>query len=179
MLFLHQPSLVTWKIIKINTTTGEVIETEGKNTVVNTGRDLLIKDLFSLSGSAGVVALCPGASTTAADVTDTRLTHELIDTTGRKPLTNTNGDPLSASDIVDEEITISSCTYYKKIVAQAEWPAGEGTGHQFGEYMLNTSITSPATYNGTSGVMFNHYIDPSPAEKGADTAIQIQVTCRF
>jgi hypothetical protein len=179
MLFLHQPSHISWKIIKTNVKTGESVESEGKNLVTNAGRDLLLKDLFSLSGSAGVVALAPGASTTTADVSDTRLTHELIDTTGRKPLTNTNGDPLSASDIADEEITISSCTYYKKIVAQAEWPAGEGTGHQFAEYMLNSSITSPATYNGTSGTMFNHYIDPSPSTKGEDTAIQIQITVRM
>lgn len=181
MIQFEQPIHVTWSRKLIYTPTGEVLdESNGKNLVTNTGRDALIGLLFALSASAGVVAMAPGASATAADVSDTRLTHELIDTTGRKQLTNTNGDPLSLSDIADEETTISSCTYYKKIVVQAEWPSGEGTGHQFAEYMLNTSINSPATPTTVEGVMFNHYIDPSPVPaKGADTAIQIQATVRF
>ena len=173
------PVRVEWKIIE-EMSDGLVLEREGLNLITNAGRDLLLKDLFMLSGSAGVVACGVGASSTTADVSDTHLTYELIGNAARKTLTNTNGDPLSGSDIVDETTTISSVTYYKKLVCQAVWDSGDSNnGNQFAEYGLFTTDALPGTPTGTSGTMFNHYIDPSPTNKSASNSITVQITLRF
>ncbi len=175
--YLDKPRF-EWKKIETNVKTGEVKVSEDTNLVTNAGRDLVIKSLFMMSGSAGVICAAVGTSTSAATVADTRLNYEILPA-GRVGLTSLGGSALSAADITTEVVTIEGTQYQKKLVAKALWPAGVGTGYVFTEYMLNTSLTSPATPTSTSGVMFNHYIDPSPSNKGADTAIEIQITCRF
>lgn len=177
MFFAYTPTLVTWKVIKTDVKTGKTWESEGPNLVVNAGRDLLFTDLFAMTGSAGLTVAAVGACSTAAAVTDTRLAYEL-NMAGRKALTNVAGAALSPADITADTVVISGTTYYKKMVVKASWAAGIGTGHYFGEYMLNTSATSAVTPTSTSGTMFNHYIDPSPSLKGADTAVEVQITAR-
>lgn len=175
----HVTTRADWTIREINTETGEVIERDGKNLVTNAGRAMLYGLLFMLTGSAGVVAMAPGASSTAATVNDTRLTHELIDTTGRKALTSTGGSALSAADIINETTVIESVTYYTRLTCMAEWPAGEGTGHTYAEYGLVSTIDSPATPTTESGTLFNHYVDDSPSIKGASTVLQIMLSLRW
>lgn len=180
MLTSLVPSHVTWNIIVRDEEGNLVSEREMTNLVVNTGRDLLLKDLFMLSGSSGVVCLGVGASTTAAAVTDTRLTHELIGNATRKPLVNTSNAALSGSDIVAETTTIGGVVYYKKLVCQATWDVTDGNnGNQFGEYGLFTTATLPGTPTGTSGIMFNHLIDFTPPTKSASNSITAVVTVRF
>lgn len=174
------PVLGVWKIIEKDTLGRVVEERELKNLVVNTGREMLLRTLFMVGASSGVVAMGVGASSTAATVNDTTLTYELTGNGIRKPLTNTSGAALSASDIVTEVVTISSVTYNRKVVAQAVWELSEGVnGNVFGEYGLFSSTATPGTPVGTSGVMFNHLIDPSPIPKTGANSITSQVTIRF
>lgn len=174
------PCHVTWQIIERDINGVEVSSREMTNLVVNTGRDMLLKDLFMLTGSSGVVCLGVGASTTPATVSDTRLTHELIGNATRKTLVNTSNAPLSASDIVSETTTISGVIYYRKLVCQATWDVSDGNnGNQFGEYGLFTSVALPGTPTGTSGTMFNHLIDATPPTKSPSNSITAVVTVRF
>jgi hypothetical protein len=136
------------------------------NLVTNVGREMLLKDLFMMTGSTGVVCMGVGASTTAADITDTRLTHELIDApyAARKPLTNTSGAALSPSDIESGTYTgglLGSNTYYRRVSCLATWGTADLNGNNFGEYGLFTTPVLPATPTSTSGSMFNHLIDSS------------------
>lgn len=175
------PMLITWDRIEQDRDTNEIIsESSAENLIVNTGRDLMLKSLFALSGSAPVVCMCVGASTTAAAVGDTRLTYELNFNALRKPLTNTAGAALSPSDIVSETTTISGVTYYRKLIAQAVWDSTDlNNGNQFGEYGLNTDVGVPATPTTVKGVLFNHFIDPSPINKTSSNTVTAQMTIRF
>lgn len=78
MLNSFVPCHVMWSIIERDEWGNVIEEREMSNLVVNDGRDMLLKDLFMLTGSSGVVCLGVGASTTTASVTDTRLTHDII-----------------------------------------------------------------------------------------------------
>lgn len=181
-----KPIYISWmkrelEVNEFGENTGVILsEVEGENLVTNDGRDLLFKCLFMLAASAGVVSIGVGASATAAVVTDSRLTHELIYNPTRKPLTNTSGAALTSADIVSDPVTISTVNYYKKVVCQGEWLSGDlNNGNQFAEYGLFTTATLPGTPTGTSGIMFNHYIDPAPTIKTALNAIQLQITIRM
>lgn len=175
------PVLITWERIERDEATEAVIsQSSDLNLIVNTGRDLMLKSLFALSGSAPVVCMCVGASTTAAAVADTRLTYELNFNAQRKPLTNTAGAALSPADIVSETTTISGVTYYRKLIAQAIWDSTDlNNGNQFGEYGLNTDVGVPATPITVKGVLFNHFIDPSPINKTSSNTVTAQMTIRF
>ncbi len=178
--YLRSPARCEYKATFYNPSTGKVVhESTGLNIIVNTGRELMIKNLFGFAGSSTLACVAVGSSSTTAAVTDTHLTYEILGASMRPTLTNTSGAPLSASDIVSETVTVSGVTYHRKIVVQVEWASGIGTGYTFAEYMLTTTSTQPGTPTTTSGIMFNHYIDPSPAVKGADTAVQLQVSLRW
>lgn len=174
------PVLGIWKVIEKDPYGQIVDEREISNLVVNTGREMLLRTLFMVGASAGVVAMGVGASSIAASVNDITLTYELTGNGIRKTLTNTSGAALSASDIVVEVVTINSVTYNRKVVAQAVWQLSEGVnGNVFGEYGLFSTVVTPTTALGTSGVMFNHLIDPSPIPKTGANSITSQVTIRF
>lgn len=154
----------------------------GHNLVVNTGRTQLLSLAFvpSASSIGGFYYLGVGASATAAAVTDTRLTYELIGNATRKTLTNTNGNQPTSADIQLETITVSGCTFYEKIVLQATYTTGDGNNNNtFNEYGVFTSATLPVSPTGTSGTMFNHYIDSNPAFKASTNQVQIAVTIRM
>jgi hypothetical protein len=179
------PVFATWKIL-VHDLLGNLIEEKNlKNLVVQTGRTQLLRNLFALSASGGVIALGVGACTTTATLDDTRLNYELIGNAARKPLTNTSGAALSPSDIVNQTSVIvlnasSSATFYQQLTCQAVYNSGDSNnGNQFGEYGLFTVATNPATPTSTSGVMYNHLIDPSPTPKSAANAITVQVTVYF
>ena len=179
------PVFATWRIL-VHDVQGNLIEEKNlKNLVVQTGRTQLLRNLFALSASGGVVALGVGASTTAATLNDTRLTYELIGNPTRKPLTNTSGAALSPSDIVNQTSVIvlnasSSATFYQQLTCQAVYNSGDSNnGNQLGEYGLFTTATNPGTPTSTSGVMYNHLIDPSPTQKSAANSVTVQITCYF
>lgn len=176
-----QPIRGEFRLFVTDLEKGETYEKEGTNIIVNSGRDQMLRLLFGLAASTPAISLTVGACSTAATVNDTRLTYELIGNPTRKPLVSAiSGGVLSASDIQNETITISSVTYYKKLVCQATWDSTDpNNGNQFGEYGLNTSITNPATPTSTSGVLINHYVDPNPTVKSAGNAITAQITIRF
>lgn len=170
---------VNWKIITYEKD-GTVHESEDNNLVVNSGRDLLLKCLFMLSGSAGVFCAGVGASSTAAVEADTRLAYEHIANGSRKTLLSLGGSSLSTLDIIPDVVTISGVTYYRKLVCKATWDSGDlNNGQTFAEYGLFTALACPGTPTGTSGVMFNHYIDASPALKSGANAIEAQITIRI
>lgn len=174
------PALAVWRIQELDANGVILQERELKNLVVNTGRELLLRNLFAVGASGGVIAMGVGASSTTATVNDVTLTYELTGNGARKTLTNTSGAPLSAADIVVDIVTISSTTYYRKVVAQATWPTSDGTnGNYFSEYGLFTTLPTPATPTASSGIMFNHLIDPSPTLKTIANSIVSQVTVRF
>jgi len=174
------PVLATWKIIEHDYHGRVVSEKELKNMVVNTGRELLLKCLFMTAGSAGVIAMGVGASSTAAAVTQTSLVYELTGNGIRKPLTNVNGNPLSAADILSETVVISSNTYQRKLTAQSVWDTGDGNNNNiFAEYGLFTVLPTPGTPTASSGIMYNRLVDPSPTLKTGANSITAQVTVRF
>lgn len=174
-----------WRKIERNLDGDVVQDVVLKNLVTNVGKDQLIANLLALTASAGVIALGVGASTTTATVSDTRLTYELIGNATRKTLTNTSGAALSPSDIVTGNTTIvinatSSATFTKSITCQATYNSGDGNnGNQFGEYGLFTLVTNPGTPTSTSGVIFNHLIDPDPTFKNASNSVTIQISLYF
>lgn len=171
--------LAQWHIKAINEC-GEVVHEEKKeNLIVKTGRADVLQLLFDLSGVA-LNAMGAGACSTAATVDDTRLNYEHILNPTRKDLTNTDGDPLDVADIVDETYTDGlGNTYYKKLVLQATYAAGDlNNGHPFQEYGLFSTATLPGTPTGTSGVMFNHLVAASPISKDATITLLVIVTLR-
>ena len=173
-----------WRIIEHDLLGNIVSDKTKANLIVNSGRSQLIANALGLTGSSAIIALGVGASTTAAQVTDTRLTHELIGNATRKALTNTSGAALSPSDITTYPSgtaivlnATSTATFYQSITAQAVYDSGDGNnGNQFGEYGLFTTVTLPGTPTASSGVMFNHLIDASPTTKTASNSITAQVT---
>lgn len=176
------PAVAVWKIQEHDVKGNLISEREMKNLITNAGRTQFFRNMFALSASGGFVALGVGASTTTAQVTDTRLTYELIGNAARKPLTNTSGAALSPSDIVTSETTIvlnatSTATFYQSIACQAVWNSGDlNNGNQFGEYGLFTTATLPGTPTSTSGTMYNHLVDPNPTFKSAANQITAIVT---
>ena len=180
------PVLATWKILEHDILGNLVAEKNLNNLVVNTGREMLLRSLFMVGASSGVVAMGVGASTTTATVTDIALTYELTGNGARKPLTNVNSAALSTADIISETVVINSVTYYRKLVCQAVWQTTDGNNNNvFGEYGLYSSIgvpfipAVPLTPSASVGVMFNHLIDPSPTLKTSSNSITSQVTIRF
>jgi len=183
---MHIPATAcaVWRIIEKDVHGNVLRDRELKNLIVNAGRNQDLLNLFMLPGSGGFVALGAGASTTAATVSDTRLTYELIGNAARKSLTNTSGAALSPSDVVSYPSGVaivlnatSTATFYSSVTCQAVYDSGDGNnGNQFGEYALFTTATNPATPTSTSGVMYNHLIDPSPTIKSAANSITCQVT---
>lgn len=180
----HCGMFASWKIIEEDLQ-GNVLQVKEKaNLITNPGRSQFIANALGLTGSAAVIALAVGACTTAAQVTDTRLTYELIGNATRKTLTNTSGAALSPSDIVTYPSgtaivlnATSTATFYQSITMQATYNSGDGNnGNQFGEYGLSTSITLPGTPTASSGVLVNHLIDASPTFKTASNSITAQVT---
>jgi len=156
-----------------------VSEHTNENLITNVGKNLDFDRLFGF-GLAAINALGAGASATAAAISDTRLTYELIGNASRKTLTNTSGAALSNADIVAETITISSVTYTQKLVVQAVYGTGDGNnGQPFQEYALFNTTTNPATPTSTSGVMLNHFIDGSSILKSGSNTITVQTTLRL
>lgn len=153
-----------------------------ENLVVNTGRTQLISMAFVPSASAigGFYYLGVGASSTTAQVIDTRLTYELIGNPTRKTVTNANGVTPTTGDIQLQTITVGGCTFYEYIVLQTTYTTTDGNNNNtFAEYGLFTLAALPGSPTGTSGIMFNHYIDPNPAFKASTNQVTVQITVRF
>lgn len=182
MEFTGRPILVEWAIKK-EYVDGTVEQSKGHNLVVNDGRTRVLSLAFVPSASTGLGGfywLGVGASATPAAVTDTRLTYELIGNATRKFLTNTNGNTPSTGDIQLETVTVSGCTFYEKLVLQAIYQTTDGNNNNtFNEYGIFTTGTLPGSPTSSSGTMFNHYIDPSPATKSSLNTVTAVVTIRL
>lgn len=155
---------------------------EGPNVVVNAGKDSLLRLLFALTGSGTSSAICcaAGSSATAAAVTDTQLNYEHIANGTRKTLTNTSGAALSPSDIESGSYLISGITYTRRLVCQAVWDSADlNIGATFREYALATNINCPGTPTGTSGSIFNRYVDAQNIVKTGGNSITIQISVYF
>lgn len=178
----HATGLAVWRIIEHDLDGNVISDREIKNLITNSGRSQWFRNNFAMTASGGFVAMGVGASSTAAQVTDTRLTHELIGGTTRKSLTNTSGAAVSPSDIVTTTSTIvlnatSSVTFYQNMSVQSTWLSGDANdGNTFGEYALFTTNVYPGTPTSTSGTMMNHLIDPNPIFKSAANSITAVVT---
>lgn len=161
---------------------------EKKNVVTLLGRDELFKLLLGFtdaSSGSPIVAMGVGASAVTGDSSDpnevgNNLQYELIGDSTRQPIYNSSAVALSTADIVSDETTISSVTYYRKVVVQATYGTSDpNNGNVFKEYGLFTTLVLPGTPTGTSGVMFNRFEDPDPITKTASNAVTVQVTLRL
>jgi hypothetical protein len=169
-----------WKILEHDLLGNLISEHESPNLVVNTGRDLTCYFLLGLGSASSIVALGVGASSTAVDATQTQLVYELIGNPTRKGLTNTSNTTLTTADFVLDTTVVSGTTYYKKIVLQSQYAAGDlNNGNTFNEYGLFTTNVNPLTPTASSGVMFNRFVDPAPIQKTASNSVTVQITLRF
>lgn len=170
---------VTWRIIERDLEGNIVSDHESSNLVVNTGREQTFRNLFAVGASGPFICIGVGASATAATVNDSRLTHELIYNPTRKLLFDKTNGTLDNADIETEITVISGVTYYRKIVVQGTWDSTDlNNNNQFAEYGVFTSTTLPSTPTSTSGVMFNHFIDPAPILKTSANSVTAQITVR-
>lgn len=177
-----------WKRIE-HLEDGTVVSvSEKKNVVTLLGRDELFKLLLGFSAEASgspIVAMGVGASAVTGDSSDpndvgSNLQYELIADSTRQPIYNSSAAALSTADIVSDETTISSVTYYRKVVVQSTYGNSDpNNGNVFKEYGLFTTLTLPGTPTGSSGVMFNRFEDPDPITKTASNAVTVQVTLRL
>ena len=178
-------AVAIWKIQEHDKAGNLIDEKEIKNLITNSGRTQFFRNMFALAASGGFVAMAVGASTNTAQVTDTQLTYELIGNASRKPLTNINGLALSNSDIVTGTTTIvlnatSTCTFYESMAVQATYSTSDGNnGNQFGEYALASTLALPGTPTASSGVIFNHLVDPAPTVKTAANSITAVCTIYY
>lgn len=169
-----------WKILEHDLFGRLVSEHESENLVVNSGRDLTCFFLLGLGSASSIVALGVGASSTAVTATDTRLVSELIGNPTRKGLTNTSNTTLTTADFTLDTTVVSGTTYYKKIVLQSQYAAGDlNNGNTFNEYGLFTTAVNPLTPTASSGIMFNRFVDPAPIQKTASNSVTVQITLRF
>ena len=121
-----------------------------------------------------------GASATAAAVTDTRLTYELVGNLTRKTLLDSNNNPVSTGAIQLQTIVVGGITFYEFIVLQATYLTTDGNNNNtFAEYGIFDSATLPGTPTSTSGTMFNHLIDPNPGFKSTTNQVLAQITVRM
>lgn len=181
-MFDAQAVAGVWKRFETDLHGNIVSSSEGYNTITNNGKEALITLLFAFSGSSTSVALscAAGASSTPATVSDTRLAYEHIANSLRKPLTNTSGASLSASDIESGSYLISGVTYTRRIICQAVWDSSDlNTGQPFREYAICTNINCPGSPTGTSGVIINHYIDSQTITKTGGNSITLQISLYF
>ena len=175
------PISVQYEVTQTDNITGEVIySVKSPNLVVKTGREYVLRNLFDLTGT-DFVAMGAGASSNTATVDDTRLTYELIADTNRKTLTNTNGDPLSSSDIQTGTYTVEispgvDATFYKLLTVQVIYDGATdpNVDSYFAEYGIFNTDTLPGTPTGTSGIMFNHYTPGSSIQLSAATTITVR-----
>ena len=166
---------VVWDVTHKEKESGEILShTQSPNLVVNVGREYILRDLFNLSGT-DFLYMGAGSSSTTATVSDTRLTYELIGNADRKNLLNTSGGALDPSDIETGPYTVNAQTYYKRLSVQVEYDGDtDGNVDQvFQEYGIFSSDTLPGTPTSTSGLMFNHYIAPSPITLTAGSTLTI------
>lgn len=183
-----RPVCVEWKIstTPVDDQTLEPIGnthvSEDYNLVVNSGRTRLMSLAFipSASAAGGFYFLGVGASSTTAQVADTRLTYELVGNLTRKSLVNSNNLTPGTGDIQLQTITISGVTFYEYLVLQATYLTTDGNNNNtFAEYGIFDSGTLPGTPTATSGTMFNHFIDPNPATKSSTNQVQASITIRM
>jgi hypothetical protein len=145
--------LVEWELIHTDNYSGMVLHHgEGKNLITKDGRQEALELLFGL-GSA-FTALCAGACSASALVTDSRLNYEHILNATRKALTVTS---VSDDEYVDPD---SGVTFYKKITASASYDGStdSNANQPFQEFGVNTLMALPGTPTSTSGTLFNHYV---------------------
>jgi hypothetical protein len=164
---------------------GNILKTsEGSNIIVNSGKVQLLSNLFIQASSGLFPFLAVGASGInqgfVASASDTHLIYEINTNTVRKPFLSVNGGALTSADITNENVTIGGFNFTEKLVGQATFPQVDNTnGYQFGEYALASIAPVPGTPTGTSGQIFNHYLDPNPLNKQPSNTIVVQVTIRF
>lgn len=171
---------VTWRIIERDIDGNIISDHESTNLVVNTGREQALRNLFAVGASGPFISIGVGASTDAASESQTHLVHELIDgNPGRKTLFDKNNNTLDNADIETDVTAISGVTYYRKLVVQGTWDSTDSrNGNQFAEYGLFTTTTLPGTPSGTSGIMFNRFVDPAPIFKTSSNSVTCQITIR-
>lgn len=139
---------------------------EGKNwnVVTDNGRTLIFNTIFAFTGSGSPVFMCFGASSTAANHLDTRLTHELIADGTRPHVTNENGNPFSSSTVTTTSYQDTDYDppydYYVQAIARGDLDGDTSlnVGQPIREVGLNTNVNCPGSPTGTSGILFNHYV---------------------
>jgi hypothetical protein len=188
------PMLGEWKITRIDDETGKVLSvSEDHNLITDVGRIELIKLLLGFTAAASgnpFIAMGVGACATAADYADTRLTYELIGNATRKQLEDVSAEVINAtadaSDIESETLQVAGpesgdlWKFRKKMRVRGTYASADlNNGNTFREYGIFTSLTLPGSPTGTSGIMFNHFIDPNPTAKIFGETIVAEFTLRF
>lgn len=171
-----------WKVIEKDLDGNIIQESPGHNLITNTGKQMLLTLLFCMNGSgvSSAIVACAGACSTVATLADTTLNYELIANGNRIPITNLAGAALSTADIQSGSFVVNTVTYTRKVTCQAIWGSSDLNLNQpFREYAIATALACPTTPTGTSGVIFNHYIDTQNIVKTGSNSITIQFSVYF
>lgn len=165
-----------WEIIERDLDGKVISQKHLKNVILDTGLVQQFRNHFMLAASGGYNCMAVGASTTAADPTQTSLIHELSGNAQRKPLLSLDDDALTVSDIIQDITTIESVNYRYKVTCKAIWDSGDGNnGNQFGEFALVSDLDFAAP----GEVFYNRLVDGAPTTKSSGNEIEAQMTVRF
>ena len=138
------------------------------NVVLDGGRALMAYNLLNLPGSGWALYGAMGSGTTAATHTQSRLVYELIADGTRPLIKNQDASPLSTAAVTvttyqDDDYTPAYEYYVQAIVRfDMDGDTSANVGAPIQEVGLNTVAACPSTPTGTSGVMWNRYVYPSP-----------------
>lgn len=176
------PVTAVWRIIEKDLKGNIIADRGGENLVVNTGKEMLLTLLFAMAGSSTSAAItcAAGACSTPATLSDLRLPYEHIANSSRKGITNTSGTTLAPGNIESGSFVVNTITYTRRVIAQAIWDGSDSNLNQpFRDYALMSALLCPGTPTGTSGIMFNHYVDTQNIIKTAGNSITIQISVYF
>jgi hypothetical protein len=122
-----------------------------------------------------------GASSTAADYTDTRLYYEFNNNTNRISPTNISDvTPLTRSDISLDPVVVSGVTYRKLITFKYALSSTNNLdGKVFQEAGLNTEQATPGSPSTVHGVMLNRVILSPSLTKTAGIPTSVYMQIRF
>lgn len=154
-----------------------IYRVQNKNTIVDLARKEMLSDIFGFGTIASFLAGSVGNDgSNPTDATRDRLVFELLgNAPNRMGITDTGLNPLDATDIISE---VSGSNRWK-IIAQYVFDTTDGNNGQiFAEYGIHSSMSTPGSPTGLSGVMFARFVPTSSFTKTSAFKVTVLWTLR-